>query len=131
MRKFLNFVTVAVLAVLVVCTFVSKAVSEAGTPVVEEGEAVGMTLAGEEYDMVVPSSVVFSVGPDSFVWVVKQRKGLFGPEAYVSQTPVGILAEENGFAALGGRYITGHDRFVFSCGGTLTDGGTVRVSGGD
>lgn len=133
-KKLLYKATLGVLIFLIVCTFLSRSISEAITPAVEVTKPTTMTLEveGEErefYNSVIPSSaIVPGANNTKHVYVVRERKGLFGPENYVVFLEVQVITGDNIYTAIGGRNVTGFDDVVISPSGYLTSGEVVKVT---
>lgn len=131
-KKILNVVTAAVLVLLIGCTVASKFVSEALQPVVEtvKPDYIELEVNGvsELYDMVVPSEAVFSIDSSSYVYVARQRKGVFGPEYYTVLAEVQVLASDSQCTAIGGRNIIRIDDIITKSSRELDPGVIVKLN---
>jgi len=131
-KKILNAVTAAVLVLLIGCTVASKFVSEALQPVVETVKPDYIELevdgASELYDMVVPSEAVFSTGSSSYVYIARQRKGVFGQEYYTILAEVQVLASDSQYTAIGGRNIIRNDDIITKSSRDLENGVIVKLN---
>jgi len=132
-KKLLYISTLAILILLIVCTFLSKSIAEAIMPVVEAINPVSMEIIIDEtdmmvYDTVIPSCAVISnVENKKYVYIVRQRKGLFGPEHYAVLLEVSIIAADDIYTALGGWSVTIFDDIIISSSRYLTSGEVVKV----
>ena len=80
------------------------------------------------YDMVIPYSSVISGGENkNYVYVAKEREGLFGAEYYAKLTEVEIIDNNSMHAALKGWVVTPSDDVIISSSKSLTSGETVKV----
>ena len=97
-------------------------------PVVEVINPVSMAIESETYDKVILRSVVISGSENrTYIYIVRQRKGLFGPEHYAVLVEVQVIAGNNLYAALGGWNVTVFDDVVISASKDLTMGDIVKV----
>lgn len=132
-KKLLYKSTWGILIFLIICTFLSKSISEAIMPVVEVIKPLTMTLEfdGEQrefYSSVIPMSAIISGANNTKnVYVVRQRKGLFGQEYYTVLMEVQIVTTNSIYAAIGGRNVTAIDDIVISQSTYLTSGEVVKV----
>ncbi len=130
-KKILNVVTVFVVLALMLCTVLSKYISEAMRPAVEAALPTGEVwqIDGEEEPvLLVPDSAVFTVeGTRKCVYVVREQRGLFGDESSLMLADVSVLGQRDGRTAIGGRYVRGNDRVVLNPVEGWEDGMVVRV----
>ena len=128
-KRILNIFTVAVVLALVNCTFISKYVFDMRTPVVSVVKPVSMEINGEMYyNKVIPKSAVF-VGSEGrkYVYVVRERNGLFGNEFYLVTAEITVNAENEEYAVMGGRNVSGNDNIVVKPDSTLECADVVRI----
>jgi len=134
-KKILYISTFSILIILIVCTVLSKFISEAIMPTVEVINPVSMDMDfmptdayNDVYDRVIPVSAII---PGAFnqkhVYVVRQRKGLFGDENYVILLEVQIIDSNDIYAALGGWNVMAFDDVVISSSRVLTAREVVKV----
>lgn len=128
-RKILYTVTVIVTLLLIVCTVASKMNYDARIPEVEVVKPESTEINGEMYySAVVPKSTVFTGAENkTYVYVVRQRKGLFGEEYYVVQAEISIQAENDTNVAIGGRNVNGNDNIVLQPDEMLASADVVKV----
>ena len=127
-RKILYGFTLGVLILLIVCTIVSKFIADAIMSVVEVINPVSMTIESETYDKVIPRSAVISGSENrTYIYLTRERKGLFGPERYAVLVEVQVIAGNDLYAALGGWNVTVFDDVVISSSRDLVEGDIVKV----
>lgn len=132
-KKILYGFTLGVLILLIACTILSKFISDAIMPVVEVITPVRMELeidGGESniYDKVIPSAAVITGAYNQkYVYITRQRKGLFGVEHYTVLLEVQIVADDDLNAAISGWNVTAFDDIVISSSKDLTEGDIVKV----
>ena len=128
-RKILCAATVVITLLLIICTIMSKFIFDMRTPVVEVVKPVSMEIAGEMYyNKVIPKSAVFTDAENkTYVYVVCQRKGVFGQEYYVVQSEIAVLAENEAYTVMGGRNVSGNDDIVMTPNDTLAMADIVRI----
>lgn len=129
-KRILNIFTVAVVIALVSCTFISKYIFDMRTPVVSVVKPVSMEINGEMYyNKVIPKSAVF-VGSEGkkYVYVVRERNGLFGVEFYLVTAEITVNAENEEYAVMGGRNVSGNDNIVVRLDSALECADVVRIA---
>lgn len=129
-KRILNIFTVAVVIALVSCTFISKYVFDMRTPVVSVVKPASMEINGEMYyNKVIPKSAVF-VGSEGrkYVYVVRERNGLFGNEFYIVTAEITVNAENEEYAVIGGRNVSGNDDIVIQPDSALEFADVVRIA---
>jgi len=127
-RKILYGFTLGVLILLIFCTVLSKFISDAIMPVVEVINPVSMAIESETYDKVIPSAAVITGAYNKkYVYIARQRKGLFGQEHYAVLVEVQVIAGNDLYAALGGWNVTVFDDVVISASKDLAMGDIVKV----
>jgi hypothetical protein len=132
-KKILYGFTLGILVFLVACTFVSAQIFEINMPVVEVMKPVEMELEindteSKMYDTVVRVSAIITGSENrKYVYIARERKGLFGQEHYAVLLEVRVIAENDIYAALGGWNVTVFDDVVVSSSKDLTSGDVVRV----
>ena len=128
-KRILNIFTVAVVIALVSCTFISKYVFDMRTPVVSVVKPASMEINGESYSKVIPKSAVF-VGSEGkkYVYVVRERNGLFGNEFYIVTAEITVNAENEEYAVMGGRNVSGNDDIVIQPDSALEFADVVRIA---
>ena len=128
-KKILYGFTLGVLVFLIVCTVLSKFISDAAMPVVEVTKPVRMEVESETHDRVIPCDAISTGEYDKkYVYIAKERKGLFGPERYAALLEVSIIASDGLYAAIGGWNVTVIDDVVVSSSKPLASGDVVKVS---
>ena len=133
-KKILYISMLGVLIILIVCTFLSKFIYAARLPCVEVINPVRMELPNDEtemmiYDIVIPSGAIITGEYNrKYVYIVRQRKGLFGPEHYAVLIEVQIIADDDIYAALGGWSATMFDDVILFSSHYLTSGDIVKVT---
>ena len=81
------------------------------------------------YDMVVPYSAIISTSDtQNYVFVVNERRGLFGTEHYPKLVWVEIIDSNFQYAAISARNMTASDDIVISSSRYLTSGESVKVT---
>ena len=137
-KKILYISTVSILIILIVCTVLSKFISEAIMPTVEVLNPVRMELSvfdddtGEVitqvYEIVLPVGAIIEGAENrKYVYIIRQRKGLFGQEHYAVFLEVRVIADDDIYVALGGWSVTMFDDVVLSSSDYLTSGEVVKV----
>lgn len=132
-KKILYGFTLGVLILLIICTVSSKFIADAIMPVVEVVNPTKMELELDEsepeiYDKVVPSTAIITGAYNKkYVYIARQRKGLFGPEHYAVLVEVQVIAGDDIYTAIGGWNVTVFDDVVISSSKPLTDGEVVKV----
>ena len=132
-KKILYISILVVIALLIVCTFLSKSISEKIMPKVEVMKPARMELPNdgaesEIYDRVIPASAIITGAfNQKYVYIARERKGLFGPEYYAVLLEVAIIADDNLYVAIGGWNVSGFDDVVISSSKGLTAGDIVKV----
>ena len=131
-KKILYISTLCVLVLLVIFTVLSKFIFDAIIPVVETVKPVNMELLDGEtsriYNTVIPyGAVIPGEYGRNYVYIVRERKGLFGQEYYCVLVEVSIENYNDLYAALGGWSVTVFDDVVLSSSKFLTSGEVVRV----
>ena len=130
-RLILNLSAIAVLAVFIICTFVSAYIERYMQTVVEfvipKNVFVEVDGATAAFPLV-PVSAIIQEANRNYVYVVESRRGAFGEEYNVYKAEVGILEEEDGNAVLVGKNINLSNRIVLNP-TNLADGQSVRLEG--
>lgn len=132
-KRILNIFTVAVVIALASCTFISKYIFDMRTPVVSVVKPASMEINGEMYyNKVIPKSAVF-VGSDGrkYVYAVRERNGLFGVEFYLATAEITVNAENEEYAVMGGRNVSGNDNIVVRPDSALECADVVRIGKGN
>jgi hypothetical protein len=134
-KKLLYKSTLGVLIFLIVCTFLSKSIAAAIIPAVEVINPVrtGTDFTptdsyADAYNIVVPAvAIVPGAYETTYVYITRERQGLFGPEHTVRLVEVQVIDSNNIYAALGGWNVTSFDKVVISSSRFLSSGEVVRV----
>jgi len=133
-KKILNKFTLGVVIFLIVCTFLSKSIAEAIKPEVEAVNPVRMSLTVEDktmrYNLVVPYMAIIHGAEDrTYVYVIRERQGLFGVDYYIKEVEVRVTIDDNFlYAAIDGRIINPDDDIALTWPGYyFMPGETVKV----
>ena len=134
-KKILYIFTAAVFILLIFCTFLSIYIADRMQPVVEVINPVRMSLTvsgkSKTYNTVIPSEAVHSYGENkSYVYIIRQRQGLFGIEDYAKLIEVEIIASDDVYTAIDDLIITKSDDIVLPTMDYLIPGATVKVNKG-
>jgi len=133
-KKILHILTISVFVFLVFCTFFSIHAADSARPVVEVAKPARMTLTVNgkpaRYGTVVPSEAVIpgAVVNKGYVYIIRQRQGLFGVEDYAKLIEVEIIAADDGHTAISDLIVSKSDDVVVSSSRYLTPGETVKVN---
>ena len=128
-KKILYIFTLSIFILLVICTVSSKFISDAIMPVVEVMKPVGMDLNDNAHDKVISNGAIITGAYDKkYVYITRQRKGLFGQEYYAVLLEVSIIDSNDLYAALEGWNVTVFDDVVVSSSKDLTAGEVVKLS---
>ena len=133
-KKILYISTAGVLVLLIIFTVLSKIIFDALMPVVEVIKPVSMELeinGGETriYNAVIPyDAIIPGEYGRNYVYIVRERKGLFGQEHYCVLVEVILEGYNDLYAALGGWSVTVYDDVVLSSSRFLAVGEVVRVN---
>ena len=134
-KKVLYIFTVIIMILLITCTFMSRYVAVSLEPVVEVVNPVRTELIVSEktsvYNTVIPYAAVISDDENkSYIYIARERQGLFGIEYYVKFLEVEIEAvdDANTYAALKGWLITIFDNVVMSSSKGLSEGEIVKIN---
>jgi hypothetical protein len=80
------------------------------------------------YETVIPYKAIIPGAENrNYIYITKQRQGLFGPEYYSKLLEVEIIDSNDFYAALGGWAITVYDDIILSSSIYLISGETVKV----
>jgi hypothetical protein len=94
------------------------------------GQQVQLKITNKSpvYDIVVPYEALYKKSDDLYyVYVLKQRNGLFGEEYYLDTVDVNVLYENNIRAAINSLNITRNNSVVIFASGYIISGNAVRV----
>jgi len=132
-KKILYIFTAGIFVFLVFCTFLSIYISNKIQPVVEVINPVRMSLkiAGnpENYNTVIPLvAIILGAEDRKYVYVIKQRQGLFGIENYAKLIEVEVIAGDGKYVAIDDLIISNSDDVVLSSSKYITSGEIVKVN---
>lgn len=84
------------------------------------------TETGEKYRYCVPASAVYEYQKRNFVYVVKEREGILGPEYYVEEVTVNVLDHNESWMALDAPALDGNSEVITYSDKEFSKGDVVR-----
>lgn len=82
---------------------------------------------GEKYRSCIPPSAIYTEkNGRSYVYVLKEREGILGPEYYVEEATVRVLDQNDDWAAVESAVLNSESRIILSADKEFSKGDTVR-----
>ena len=108
--------------------FISQLPTPKGTPLLE-GEVEVSLVAGntDAYPYVVPVSCVHTDQEGTYVFLLQERRGIFGIETYIRRVSVSVIARNASYVAIDSKEIIAHQQIVATTTLPLYTNDTVLV----
>lgn len=127
MKKQATIVLLWFMVIMISSGLISRSVSDVGVALVTTTQTTTQAIP-TKYANCIPIEALYQDGQANYVFVLATRSGFMGEELIARKVQVGVLAIEEGYAALDDGAISSQQEVIVKMIKSVQDGDRVRVA---